>query len=87
MTVLVEHDQRAAPNHGGVWGAPGQLSLGPKGSNSLLQAEPNIPPQLAAYIGEQLRAHYAALLREPIPDRFVAILRDLDQASQHEPQI
>ncbi len=30
-------------------------------------------------IGEELRAHYAALLVEPVPERFVELLRDLDR--------
>jgi hypothetical protein len=30
-------------------------------------------------IGEHLRRHYASLLSEPIPDRFVELLRRLDQ--------
>jgi Anti-sigma factor NepR len=36
-------------------------------------------PGLETEIGEHLRRHYASLLSEPIPDRFVELLRRLDQ--------
>ena len=36
-------------------------------------------PGLEEEIGEHLRRHYASLLGEPIPDRFVELLRRLDQ--------
>ena len=36
-------------------------------------------PRLEAQIGEHLRRHYASLVQEPIPDRLVALLKDLDR--------
>jgi hypothetical protein len=41
--------------------------------------EPNLDPALQTMIGEQLRSYYAALLSEPVPDRFVALVNRLDR--------
>jgi hypothetical protein len=41
------------------------------------KARPPIDPQLQAVIGEQLRQYYADLLREPVPDRFLALVQQL----------
>jgi Anti-sigma factor NepR len=40
--------------------------------------EPALPPHVAAYLGEQLQAYYAQLMSEPVPDRFVQLLAQLD---------
>jgi hypothetical protein len=39
--------------------------------------EPTLPHEVTAHIGEQLRAYYAELMSEPIPDRFVNLLNEL----------
>jgi hypothetical protein len=38
-----------------------------------------LDPQLQSVIGEQLRRYYADLLREPVPERLVALLGKLDR--------
>jgi hypothetical protein len=47
---------------------------------------PPAPPRLdrnaQARLGEQLRAMYDDLLQQPIPDRFVDLLKDLDDIEQ-----
>ncbi|WP_170304155.1 NepR family anti-sigma factor [Microvirga makkahensis] len=40
--------------------------------------EPTLPPHLATFLGEQLRTFYAHLMSEPVPDRFVQLLGQLD---------
>jgi hypothetical protein len=40
--------------------------------------EPNLPPHVATFLGEQLQAFYAQLMSEPVPDRFVQLLQQLD---------
>jgi hypothetical protein len=40
--------------------------------------EPTLPPHVATYLGEQLQAFYAHLMSEPVPDRFVQLLEQLD---------
>jgi hypothetical protein len=40
--------------------------------------EPNLPPHVAAFLGEQLQAFYSHLMSEPVPDRFVQLLQQLD---------
>jgi Anti-sigma factor NepR len=42
------------------------------------QAAAAEPEPLPTLIGEQLRRYYASLLSEPIPPRFLALLRRLD---------
>ncbi len=41
------------------------------------KARQGLDPQLQALIGEQLRLYYVDLLREPVPDRLVALLDKL----------
>jgi hypothetical protein len=40
--------------------------------------EPALPPHVATFLGEQLQAYYTQLMSEPVPDRFVEILKQLD---------
>ncbi|WP_170316125.1 NepR family anti-sigma factor [Microvirga calopogonii] len=42
-------------------------------------AEPNLPPHIATCLGEQLQAFYAHLMNEPVPDRFLQLLANLDR--------
>jgi Anti-sigma factor NepR len=47
--------------------------------------EPALPPQVAAFLGEQLQGFYAQLMNEPVPDRFVQLLAQLDgKAGGHD---
>ncbi len=40
--------------------------------------EPTLPPNVATFLGEQLQAFYSHLMSEPVPDRFVQLLAQLD---------
>jgi len=40
--------------------------------------EPALPPHVATFLGEQLQAFYAQLMSEPVPERFVELLAQLD---------
>jgi hypothetical protein len=40
--------------------------------------EPALPPHVATFLGEQLQGYYAQLMSEPVPDRFVQLLAQLD---------
>ena len=40
--------------------------------------EPMLPPHVATFLGGQLQAYYAKLMRQPVPDRFVQLLAQLD---------
>jgi hypothetical protein len=44
----------------------------------------SLGPDIQAKIGKQLRAYYAGLM-EPIPQRFVDLLRQLDKPRDREP--
>ncbi|WP_404286795.1 NepR family anti-sigma factor [Microvirga sp. RSM25] len=37
-----------------------------------------LPPHVATFLGEQLQAFYSHLMSEPVPDRFVQLLTQLD---------
>jgi Anti-sigma factor NepR len=41
--------------------------------------EPKLDPGLQAHIGAQLRSYYAELIDEPVPSRFVELLKRLDR--------
>ena len=40
--------------------------------------EPTLLPHVATFLGEQLQAFYSHLMSEPVPDRFVQLLQQLD---------
>jgi hypothetical protein len=40
--------------------------------------EPTLPPHVATFLGEQLQAYYAQLMNEPVPDRLLQLLAQLD---------
>jgi Anti-sigma factor NepR len=40
--------------------------------------EPTLPPHVATFLGEQLQTYYTQLMSEPVPDRFVQLLKQLD---------
>ncbi len=40
--------------------------------------EPTLPLHVAAFLGEQLQAYYSHLMSEPVPNRFVQLLAQLD---------
>jgi hypothetical protein len=41
-------------------------------------AEPALDPKVEAMIGAKLRSYYDTLMSEPVPDRIVELLRQLD---------
>ena len=46
------------------------------------ESEPALPPDVAACLGERLRAHYAQLVKEPVPDDLLRILKALDRTGR-----
>ncbi|WP_134499663.1 NepR family anti-sigma factor [Microvirga pakistanensis] len=51
----------------------------PQAATGKFLHEPTLPPQVAACLGERLRAHYAQLMSDPVPDALLRILEPLDQ--------
>lgn len=39
-----------------------------------------LEPRIQAHLGDQLRQFYGAMLAEPVPDRFKALLDELERA-------
>ena len=58
----------------------GVRNLLPMGRDEMdaVQQSPQLDRQAQARIGEQLRSMYDDLLKQPVPDRFVELLRKLD---------
>jgi hypothetical protein len=58
----------------------GVKNLLPTGRDDMdaVQQTPQLDRQAQARIGEQLRSMYDDLLKQPVPDRFVELLRKLD---------
>jgi Anti-sigma factor NepR len=46
------------------------------------QSEPALPTVVTACLGERLRAHYAQLMKEPVPDDLLRILEALDRTGR-----
>ncbi|MXQ12321.1 hypothetical protein GR328_12780 [Microvirga makkahensis] len=41
--------------------------------------DPTLPPLVAAGLGERLRAHYAQLMNDPVPEALLRILKPLNE--------
>jgi Anti-sigma factor NepR len=41
---------------------------------------PRIDPRIQREIGKHLRAHYDDVVKEPIPDKFIELLQQLEQS-------
>jgi hypothetical protein len=41
--------------------------------------EPTLPPHVATFLGEQLQAFYSHLMSEPVPDRLLQLLAQLNR--------
>lgn len=48
-------------------------------NNNNNKVEPTLEPVLQAHIGKQLRRMYDAMIREPVPERFKALLDRLEE--------
>jgi hypothetical protein len=46
---------------------------------------PGLEPELQEQIGVQLRAVYDEVLNEPIPDRFLKLLEELERSPESKP--
>jgi hypothetical protein len=78
---MSERDQPKTPDVGEL----------PVQSNMTLEAPPPttgdiaMDPELQAFIGRQLQATYDEVLNEPVPDRFLALLEQLEKVKAGDP--
>jgi len=56
-----------------------QMSAGPDGPESSPDMETGLSPNLQAHIGRHLRAAFDEVAREPIPERLLQLLKDLER--------
>ena len=54
-------------------------TTGIAGTASSPPGNPGLEPELQDHIGIQLRAVYNEILNEPVPDRFLKLLADLER--------
>jgi len=54
-----------------------QITANPMGGVTPIRV--SLEPELQDHIGRQLRAAYDEFLQQPIPDRFLRLLADLEQ--------
>ena len=60
--------------------APGMSREGEAGGDAAAQGEPAVPVQaVELLISRQLRAIYDEVVSEPVPDRFVKLLEELER--------
>ncbi len=43
-------------------------------------ATPRIDPRIQREIGKHLRAHYDDVVNEPVPDKFIELLQELERS-------
>lgn len=55
------------------------IQAGP-GTRSAKVEGPKIDPRIQREIGKHLRAHYDDLISEPVPDRFIELLQQLERS-------
>ncbi len=56
-----------------------RMNSGPDGPDSSQDLESGLSPNLQAHIGRHLRATFDEIAREPIPDRLLQLLKDLER--------
>lgn len=59
----------------------GHLGL-TRGAGDAVPPEPSLPPRAVARIGERLRAYYAEMVAEPVPERFTELLGRVDERNR-----
>lgn len=63
--------------------APSDTSAGQIEKDDSTKKDPEVVPRLpgiaSQVIGERMRAMYAELVREPVPDQFISLIQKLEQ--------
>jgi hypothetical protein len=59
-----------------------QYGLLPDPQTNSQESDPKVAPEIQDAIGQGLRAMYESLKAEPLPDRFVQLLMQLDAKDQ-----
>ena len=50
------------------------------GQSSSENSKPRIDPRVQREIGKHLRAHYDDMINEPVPDKFIELLEQLERS-------
>jgi hypothetical protein len=74
---IEKKDRRRKPP--GVAKRMAHVTDGPTGSDASTEMETGLSPNLQAHIGRHLRAAFDEVAREPIPDRLLQLLKDLER--------
>jgi hypothetical protein len=79
---MSERDQQKPEDHKDTPVQPDTVSAPPPPPAA---GDAGLELELQAFIGRQLVANYNEVLEEPVPDRFVELLRKLEQDKAGEP--
>jgi hypothetical protein len=74
---IEKKDRRRKPT--GVAKRMTHVTDGPSGPDASTETETGLSPNLQAHIGRHLRAAFDEVAREPIPDRLLQLLKDLER--------
>jgi hypothetical protein len=80
--AMSERDQQKPEDHKDTPVQPDTVSAPPPPPAA---GDAGLELELQAFIGRQLVANYNEVLEEPVPDRFVELLRKLEQDKAGEP--
>lgn len=70
-------DRRRKPT--GMGKRMAHVTDGPSGPDASPDTDTGLSPNLQAHIGRHLRAAFDEVAREPIPDRLLQLLKDLER--------
>jgi hypothetical protein len=62
-----------------------EQSAGPPGKRDTTPVRNALEPELQDHIGMQLRSVYDEVLNEPVPDRFLKLLAELERKQADKP--
>jgi hypothetical protein len=77
----VEKKERGRPVKGaGRKMSQAKIATTRPGASPVIGVEDGLSPNLQAHIGRHLRAAFDEIAREPIPDRLLQLLKDLERS-------
>ena len=75
-----DNSERVMPSNQDTSGLPDSAAVPVEASDSGDAVRPGVT-DVQAYIGRQLRAVYDDVVKQPIPDRFLALMKQLEEGA------
>jgi hypothetical protein len=73
---MADHEEKGAGRRDGATGGGGGRRAGKGSENG------DLDPRIQCEIGRQLRAIYDDVISEPVPDRFLELLQQLEKSAE-----